>query len=78
MVATRFSLKKATSANGVVFSQGQFALERRLTMEELEPVENMAAQIRTYAAQISYEDEAAPEINPFTGEVLELEPTDIQ
>ena len=78
MVATRFSLKKATNAGGIVFSQAQFALDRRLTPEELGPVESMAAQIRTYAAQMRYEDEAAPEINPFTGEVLELLPTDIQ
>jgi len=77
-VVTRFSLKKVTNAGGIAYSQAQFAVERALSAEELPYIAAMVEQVKQFAVRVAHEGDAAPEIDPFTGEILELEPTSIQ
>ena len=71
-VVTRFSLRKATNAVGIAYSQAQFAVDRALTEEEMPLILAMAEQVKMFAARVGYEDaEASGEvIDPETGEVL--------
>ena len=71
-VVTRFSLKKATSAGGVTYSQAQFTVERLLSDEELPLILTMAEQMKQHASRVAYEEESAPgeTIDPETGEVI--------
>ena len=77
-VVTRFSLKKVTNAGGIAYSQAQFAVERALSAEELPYIAAMVEQVKQFAVRVAHEGDAAPEIDPFTGEILKLEPTSIQ
>ena len=75
-VVTRFTLKKATNANGIVFSQAQFTVDRNLTPEEFALVSALSDQVREYSARVGYDTEPAAEIDHSnvdleTGEVIE-------
>ena len=45
-VVTRFSLKKATNAGGIAYSQAQFAVDRLLTPEEIPYISALADQVK--------------------------------
>jgi hypothetical protein len=73
---TRFSLKKATSSGGVIFSQAQFAIDRALTAEEYALIETMSEQIKTYSRNVAFEYEGSDgmadvHVDPETGEIIE-------
>ena len=73
-VVTRFTLKKATSQGGVVYSQAQFAVDRVLSAEEYELIKNMTEQVRAYSKRIPVSDAAANidiMVDEETGEVIE-------
>ena len=73
-IVTRFSLKKATSSSGVVYSQAQFAIDRILSPEERTLIQNMTEQIKTYSKNASVADTAANidiMVDEETGEVIE-------
>lgn len=73
-VVTRFSLKKTTNVGGIAYSQAQFSKGRSLTDKELAFIETVVEQVKRFAVHVGYEEEdVAQEINPFTGEILELE-----
>ena len=74
---TRFSLKKATSGGGVLYSQAQFAIDRPLSPEEYALIEKLTTQIRAYSRNVAfdYEREAEPtytehEVDEETGEII--------
>ena len=58
-VVTRFGLKKATNAGGVIYSQATFALDRVLTSEEQALIETMSDQIKAYSRNIGFEADSA-------------------
>ena len=77
-VVTRFSLQKATSSGGVVYSQAQFAVDRVLTPDEQVLIDKMSEQIRGYSKNVGFDyDNAADEgasdinVNPETGELIQ-------
>jgi len=72
-VVTRFTLRKATNAGGVVYSQAQFAVDRPLSPEEHALIEKLSGQVKAYARRVGFDEpeETAPEIDPDTGEVIE-------
>lgn len=74
-VVTRFSLKKATNAGGIAYSQAQFAVDRVLTPEEIPYINALADQVKALASGVAYDTEqpAGEEINPFTGEIVKPE-----
>jgi hypothetical protein len=74
MVVTRFSLKKATSSGGVVYSQAQFAVDRALTPEEQALINAMTEQVKAYSTRVAFDAEGATSemsVDPETGEVIE-------
>jgi len=73
MVVTRFSLKKATSSGGVVYSQAQFAVDRALTPQEQALIDNLTEQVKAYSRQVSFDAESSIDItvDEETGEVIE-------
>ncbi len=74
-VVTRFSLKKATNAGGIAYSQAQFAVDRVLSPEEIPYINALADQVKALASGVAYDTEqlSGEEINPFTGEVVNAE-----
>ena len=70
-VVTRFSLRKATNANNIAYSQVQFAVDRVLAPEEIPYISAMADQVKALASGVAYDTEqpADGDVNPFTGEV---------
>ena len=74
-MVTRFSLKKATNAGGIAYSQAQFAVARVLTPEEIPYINAMAEQVKGFAAGVAYDTEQPgnEEVNPFTGEIMNPE-----
>jgi len=76
-MVTRFSLRKATSAGGVVYSQAQFAIDRPLSPEEHALIENLTEQVKAYSGRVAFdyepEGEPAPEylVDEETGEIIE-------
>ena len=73
-VVTRFTLRKATNAGGVVYSQAQFAIDRPLTPEEHVLIEKLSEQVKAYARRVGFDEDAleeAPNIDPDTGELIE-------
>ena len=79
-VVTRFSLKKATNSGGVVYSQVQFSVDRKLTDEEYAIISGMSEQVKTLRTAVGYDAEdaatdaevSAPlNVDPETGEVIE-------
>ena len=78
-VVTRFSLKKATNKDGVVYSQGQFKIDRPLSPEEHSLVERLSVQIKDFSAKMPYDADAPASegsdsmvIDPETGEVFNV------
>jgi hypothetical protein len=74
-IVTRISLKKATSASGILYSQAVFSFDRLLNSYEAENVAELVDQVKHYAAGLTvaslagYEDAAA--VDPETGEIIE-------
>ena len=75
MVVTRFSLKKATSSGGVLYSQAQFTVDRPLTPEEQALINSMTEQVRDYSTRVAFDAEGSPDtgiiVDEETGEVIE-------
>lgn len=73
-IVTKISLKKATSAAGIAYSQAVFTFERALTPEEVAAVSGVAESCKAYAANLSpamIADDDIPFVDPETGEVVE-------
>jgi hypothetical protein len=73
MVVTRFTLKKATSSGGVVYSQAQFAVDRPLSSQEQPLINDMTAQVKAYSSRVAFDADTGTDINvdPETGEIIE-------
>ena len=75
-VVTRFSLRKATNANGITFSQAQFTVDRDLSPEEFNLINSLSEQVKALSARVGHDTEPAGEDMPQnvdleTGEVIE-------
>lgn len=80
-VVTRFSLRKATNASGIAYSQAQFAVDRVLTAEEFTLIDKLSEQVKEFSKQVSFEYDSALDmdeipmdgtlVDPETGEVIE-------
>lgn len=77
-VVTRFTLKKATNAKGIAFSQAVFTQERDLTPDEQVVVSKMSEQIKALAMQVGFDEDGThdgeddiPNVDPETGEIIE-------
>ena len=72
---TRFSLKKATNANGIAYSQAQFAIDRPLTTEEQLLITKLSEQVKSYSRNLGFDVEEPaenePMVDPETGEIIE-------
>lgn len=72
-MVTKITLKKATNASGIAFSQAVFAFVRMLTAEERTAVAGVTETVKTYAAKLTpaslIDDE--PVVDPETGEIIE-------
>ncbi len=78
MVVTKFALKKATNANGVVYSQAVFTVNRILTADEQLVISKMSDQIKAIASSVGFDEDGThdaeedmPIIDQETGEVLQ-------
>ncbi len=72
-VVTKITLKKATNASGIAFSQAVFSFERMLTPDERKAVASVTETVKAYAANLtpaSYVDDDIA-YDPETGEVIE-------
>ena len=72
-VVTKITLKKASNASGIAFSQAVFSFERMLNPEERSAVAGVTESVRAYAANltpVSLIEEDLP-VDPETGEVIE-------
>jgi len=78
-VVTKISIRRATSGEGMDFSQAQFAFERMLTAEERAVIAQMTEQVKSYsghlgtAALVADEDNPFVHVDPETGEIIENE-----
>jgi hypothetical protein len=72
-VVTRFALKKATNASGIVYSQAQFAVDRDLLKEEYHLINTLSEQVKSFSAKVGYDTDPASEeqVDPETGEFIE-------
>ena len=73
-VVTKFSLKKATNAGGVPYSQAAFVQDRVLTHDEYAVIEKLSEQIKTYSTNVGFEDDGAgmeEYIDHETGEIIQ-------
>jgi len=72
-VVTKITLKKATNASGIAFSQAVFSFERMLTAEERTAVAGVSETVKAYAANLTpaflIDDE--PPVDSETGEIIE-------
>lgn len=72
-VVTKITLKKATNASGIAFSQAVFAFERMLDAQERTAVAEVTESVKVYAANLTMaslvEDELP--VDPETGEIME-------
>ena len=75
---TKFSLKKATSNSGVVYSQAQFTVDRPLTPDEYALIEKLSEQVKAFSGNVAFEYENADDpanidiqVDEETGEVIE-------
>jgi hypothetical protein len=74
-VVTRFSLRKATNANGITFSQAQFTVDRDLSPEEFNLINSLSEQVKALSTRVGHDTEPAGEDIPQnvdleTGEVI--------
>lgn len=72
-VVTKISLKKASNASGIVFSQAVFAFERMLPADERTAVAGVTETVKAYAANLSPVSAANEEttVDLETGELIE-------
>lgn len=77
-VVTRFSLKKATNATGLAYSQAQFSIDRTLTPEEYTLLDTLSGQVKAYSKQVAFDydnsldiEAVEPVVDPETGELVE-------
>ena len=76
-VVTRFTLKKASSSDGIAYSQAQFAIDRVLTKEEYALIDSLTNQVKMLQSTVGFETdleeavESAPLVDPETGEIIE-------
>ena len=75
-VVTKISLKKATNASGITFSQAVFSFDRVLTDAEKKAVSGIVESTKSYAANlnpVSVTDlnDAVPFVDETTGEIIE-------
>jgi hypothetical protein len=74
-IVTRVSLKKASSASGIAYSQAVFSFDRMLTKDEVENVSPLIVQVKDYAANLTVaplaEYEEPVPVDPETGEIIE-------
>lgn len=63
MVVTRFTLKKATNASGIAYSQAGFTLDRSLTMDEQALINRLTEQVKAYSTRVGFDSEET-EPNP--------------
>ena len=76
-VVTRFTLKKATSSDGIAYSQAQFSIDRVLTKEEYALIDGVTKQVKMMQNTVDFEydvvdaPENAPIVDPETGEIIE-------
>lgn len=72
-VVTKITLKKATNASEIAYSQAVFGFVRMLTAEERSAVASVTETTRNYAANLTpaslIDDE--PMVDPETGEIIE-------
>ena len=72
-VVTKITLKKATNASGIAFSQAVFGFGRMLSAEERAAVAGVTDTVKTYVANLTpaslIDDE--PLVDPETGEIIE-------
>lgn len=72
-MVTKITLKKASNASGIAFSQAVFTFDRMLTPDERAAVAGVSETVKTYAANLtpaSFTDDK-PFVDPETGEVIE-------
>ena len=59
----------------MVYSQAQFAIDRPLSPEEHVLIEKLSEQVKAYARRVGFDEdvpeEAPPEVDPDTGELIE-------
>lgn len=73
-VVTKFTLKKATNAAGIVYSQAQFSIDRLLTTEEQVLINKLSEQVKAYSRRVGYDNEDGGDtvpVDPATGEVIQ-------
>lgn len=70
-VVTKFSLKKAVNKGGIAYSQVQFAVDRKLTDEEISLIKRFSEQVKCYAQSDKSVNECI-EVNKNTGEVMDI------
>ncbi len=74
-VVTKITLKKATSASGIAFSQAVFSMDRVLTSEERTAIAGIAESTKDYAsnlnpAAVADVNDSVPFLDTDTGEVV--------
>ena len=72
-VVTKITLKKATNASGIAFSQAVFGFVRMLSAEERAAVAGVTETVKAYAANLtptSLSDDE-PLVDPENGEIIE-------
>ena len=72
-VITKITLKKATNASGIAFSQAVFAFEWMLDAQERTAVAAVTESVKGYAANLTMSSlvEDEPLLDPETGEIVE-------
>lgn len=72
-VVTRISLKKASNASGIAFSQAVFAFDRMLSPEERTAVSGVTETVKAYAANLTTASLAddEPMVDTESGEIIE-------
>ena len=74
-IVTKISLKKASSASGIAFSQAVFSFDRVWDMAERAAIGPMVEQVKEYAAGLTITSLAGTQDDPFmdpeTGEIIE-------
>lgn len=72
-IVTKISLKKATNAGGINYSQAVFTFDRMLTAEERDALSTMVEQMKDYASNLTVASlaEDVPFVDAETGEVIE-------
>ena len=73
-IVTKISLKKASSASGIAFSQAVFTFDRVLDATEKAAISPMVQQVKEYAAGLTIAALADAQnefVDPETGEIIE-------